>query len=312
MTIKEEIKYYAKKINSGELPFRYLLGAFGDIEECTGLVVEDIFPKEGGAYNKLLGCSYLLKCCPFGMIPIALIELYGLAKKMVSKIIIDIQKDKLLLSIVLLFYIFRRKKFYSYFNEYIFILYQKTIGVLPPDHTRFNNFQKELRRVNNKVFENEKHPLAKSLKKLFEVVVYLMDFDTAYRFPAQDVLENINKKNPPRKEFIRLCEILEKRFTNDDLKEKSRQLKKINLLFYHPFFKRILTKFLQEINIDKVKLDEADWYFCLKRKLYNFRGVSLEERIKEAQRIDKEKGHIKVHFKETNEKDFEKVVQKIR
>lgn len=297
MTIEEEIKLYADKINSGDFKIKYLFGVYGDTNKDTGIVVDDIFPKEGGAYNKLLGCSYLFKTCPFGIIPSALIELYGLAKKMVSRVVIDILQDKLILSFVLFLYIFQKKRFYKYLNQYTNILYNKVLLVIPFDANRFNKFQKELRRVNEKVFEGEKHKLSEPLKKIFEVIIYLLDFDTAYRFSAQDVLGQIDKNNEPIKEFKRLAELLEERYNDESCKSKAKQLKRLVPIFYYPYFNRLLTKFFKEINIEEVKLDEADIYFCLGRYLYNINGISIEERLKEKERIDKEKGHIKINFR---------------
>jgi len=52
-----------------------------------------------------------------------------------------------------------------------------------------------------------------------------------------------------------------------------------------------MMRFLLELDYGKIKTDEADWYFCLKRKDYNFKGVLYEGRLIEKERIDREKGH---------------------
>jgi hypothetical protein len=39
-------------------------------------------------------------------------------------------------------------------------------------------------------------------------------------------------------------------------------------------------------------LGNNDWYYCLRRDSYNFKGIKIEERLKEAKRIDDEEGNI--------------------
>lgn len=297
MTLQERVKNYAKKINDGKITMRYLLGGLGDIENCTVIVEEDIFPEEGGAYCRFLGYSYLFKACPLGMIPDALIECFGFVKKVLSKMVIDILSNKLLLISPILFWLLQKRKFYGMIDEYSHIIHSKTIGLFKFPEKRYNVFATELRRVNKEVFKNETHRIAKPLERIFEVIIFLLEFDTAYRLPAQDVL-SLARKGDPIKEFKRLSDILEERFQEEGLKQKSRDLKRLVPILRIPMFKRMLKKFFDELDTEKIKMDEADWYYCLRRKLYNFRGISFEERLKEAEKIDKEKGHIKINIKE--------------
>ena len=51
-------------------------------------------------------------------------------------------------------------------------------------------------------------------------------------------------------------------------------------------------KFLMALDIEKVKLSEAAWYFNLRRDSYNYGGKSLEVRLIEAEKVDREKNHI--------------------
>ena len=53
-----------------------------------------------------------------------------------------------------------------------------------------------------------------------------------------------------------------------------------------------------ELDTSKTKLDKDDWYFCLRRKSYCFRGMSFEARLKLAERIDQVKKHTRVQFYE--------------
>ncbi len=55
-----------------------------------------------------------------------------------------------------------------------------------------------------------------------------------------------------------------------------------------------------ELDTKKVGLDEADWYFCLRRNTHNYRGIPLPERLAELERIDAERKHmyVKVEYKQ--------------
>ena len=294
MTIKEEVENFAKELEGGLLP-KYLFGAFGDTTDKsdTGIIAEIIRPEQG-TYIRLLGCSYLFKSCPFGNIPTALIELYTMPKRLLSRTVIDIQRDKLLLITFLFYFFIRKKKFLEYLNYYSSTMYNAVLGYIILDEARFNTFQRELRRVNEIVFNNE-HKLSPPLKKIFEIIIYLIDFDSAYRWALQDVLSIVDKKNNPRKEFIRLIDIAIERYNDEQVKNKLRALKKLHIIFLIPYYKKMLKTFLQELDIEKVKFDEDDNYFILKRKFYNFYGLVFETRLKERQKIDKEKGHIPIN-----------------
>ena len=55
--------------------------------------------------------------------------------------------------------------------------------------------------------------------------------------------------------------------------------------------REFVVEFLCELDMEEVKLDEADWYFCLRRDGYDFGGIPIKERLEERKRLDKEKGH---------------------
>jgi len=310
MTEKERVEAFAKSFNDKDVRIRYVLGAFGDMENCVGIVEDEIFPEEG-TFIKYLGCSYLQKGCPLGVIPSELIESYGMAKRILIRAATDIVRDKLLMFFILTFWLFKRKKFYKLINQYVEDIYSKTIGALYFNEKRYNKFPKEIKRAFKKAFIKEtginidELPKERTKKlrfyvplyRLFDIIVFLVDFDSAYKMPIQDALSEINKNNDPIKELERIVDLLIER-SNSVFKEKPKQIKKaVSFIRFFPGIKRILRSFIEELNIEEIKMDEADWYFCLRRKLYNFRGLTLEQRLKELEKIDKEKGHAKINFK---------------
>lgn len=326
---KEKIDEYLEKVVKQEINPLMLYGAFGDIEGCSGMVEEQIFPKEGGAYLKLLGCNYLLKGCPMGMIYTPVLESLGLAKAIMMQSVKAISKSWYLKTSLFLLWLFNRKKFYYIFNKIIHIVHGCTVGVDYFPEIRYNRFATEVRRAFKIALEKEiktekpltsyrpeeaiKHKKLRilvPLAKFVELVVFCIDFDTAYRFQSQDALSNIKKGNDPVKELKRIVDILANRYT-DYVSDKIRSFGKLlPLLNYSPLLKRILNNFFNELDIEKVKLDEADWYFSLRRSRYNFGGLTLEERLKQAERIDKEQGNATIKFKMATKKEFNEIVKR--
>jgi hypothetical protein len=56
---------------------------------------------------------------------------------------------------------------------------------------------------------------------------------------------------------------------------------------FHGRTRKFLMKFFEEIDLEKIKMDEADWYHCLRRNDYNYGGLSIQERLLIRQKIDK-------------------------
>ena len=121
------------------------------------------------------------------------------------------------------------------------------------------------------------------------------------------MLESLDKKaieQNPVKELKRLMDLLISREAPHTYeKRKWIKLRDIIIPFMriHKMTRETVKNIMLEMDIEKIKLDESDWYFCLRRKCYNYRGVTIEDRLKEAERIDKEKGHQFLVFEYLND-----------
>jgi len=282
----------------------------------------------GGTFTKFYGCSYLWKGDPVKSTQREI----GLAKAMLSKIPSQIILPSLALKSALAFlFLFARKNFYKYLWHYSFIL-RRYIGAtwnekgeiagigdqMPPE--RMNVMTREIRRAMNKALGGnlltnllpKKNLPAYIVANIMEFVYFFIEYDQAYRFPAQDILGELNKENLRKdfkKELSRVFDILIERAQSDKdkrLEETFRALKKsVILLVLIKDFGRIIKDFLLELDIDRVKLDEHDWYFSYLRTGYNYGGMDLETRRKIREKIDEEKGHIsfKLEKKELSEED---------
>lgn len=131
-------------------------------------------------------------------------------------------------------------------------------------------------------------------EKLVWAVVMIWEFDDAYRYRAQDILGELNKealRKSPSKEIVRIFNLGVNR--ENKLDENLNLLPRLDEIMIKKwkvirkaaiFFK----KYLMELDLEKIKLDEGDWYYCLQRPGFNYRGMPYKERRKIRIKIDKD------------------------
>ena len=135
------------------------------------------------------------------------------------------------------------------------------------------------------------------LKFAKEDLVYclamFLQFSLTYRFYLQDTLGEISQSDflkSPIKEIWRLRKLaLERKI--------SLSRGKLNFITWITilaciFYRKQAKEFVFLLDIDKIRLDEADRYFCLRRSSYNFWGKELYQRLVEAEIIDEKMGNL--------------------
>lgn len=329
----DKIKELTDKINKDFKERRilpYFDAVFGDMDECTGLI-EDVLDQDlnpvkqgykGKVFVKLYGNSYLWK----GLSPKREAEGIGLAKSMISLIPREIILTDPLKILHLVFnFIFRRKRFLHDIFVWISAMYYHTINKSGFTPQQQHTFTSELRRAVETCLKREikedlfDHQTPNNLyryghihtgREFYEIIAqgvefiyYFLEKDNAYRFRLQDVLENLDKTNGSVKEIRRILKLLQDRESLDPNGQISNQARKWKylrratiILYIWKDLRIFLKNVIMEIDIDKVRLDDSDWYFCLKRSQYNFRGIPYKERLQMKESVDKLKGHIPVKF----------------
>lgn len=300
-----------------------LTGIFGELENCNGVMEGDlIHPPEGGEFMKIVGCSYLYKGYPDER------KVFGLeqAKSNISTIPRQIiGASWLYMAAVGLRYIFQRKKFIHDVHIYFAEIQHKTMRHVGKPYDRYSSMVKEIARAFDLALQREfnvtsqddlaakaanavkyhKNEAAFMFMKILAFVCMIIEFDAAYRFRIQDALgevDNVRARKSGRMEMMRILDILISRETviGRDVAGKWKFIKFILNIFFltSARSRRMATTFLSELNAKKVGLDDADWYFCLRRDSYNFRGMTLDQRLEELKKIDKEKGHyyVKIEY----------------
>lgn len=149
---------------------------------------------------------------------------------------------------------------------------------------------REIRRTGYAISHEAKTQKEKEAVEFFaDFFGNFMEFDNAWRYMVQDVLPEANVANiilNPAKELERLAKIHYERMgrTRDDAKVVARLLKL--LFFFRPEVEKWIQRFFYEVNMEKVKLDDADWYHCLPRLDYNYRGMIYADRMVLRKQID--------------------------
>lgn len=233
-------------------------GALGDSVNLSAYI-EDIIETPEGISTKFYGISYLYK----GVIDSRIIDAVAQMKRIFMTTAELVFKNWWLIPI----FLFKRKQVL----EWIIRIYWAD---LEPKirNKKFSSVSRELIRAGEGLID----------KDLLYCLVSFLEYDNAYRLRFQDA---INKDI--RKAFDTAIS------REKHIKDKLIVIKRIALIIlWIPKVRRLVEEFFSRLDINKIKLDEADWYFCLRRVGYDYKGWSFENRVKEAERIDLENKHI--------------------
>lgn len=298
---------------------REIEGIYGDQQGC-GAYEKSVIKTEDGYLTEFYGCSYKFK----GKIDPRIIDLLAVGKSLISVVPRHIiLKDWIITLRLIYLIVFRRRKFLHLTRIYLTNLY--IIIVNKVDFKDFCPFVKELRRcvwdslaycvkkdgldlfsvpkgngerlglkLNHfKIGVSSRREMWEIIANIAEYAFLVLQFDNAYRFPLQDILSELDKealKRSPIREIMRLCDVGISRAIH--IKPK---LKYLKLVFRFFLMSRKLREFavkiLENLNLERVRMDEADIYFNLNRQGYNFHGRTYQNRRAEWNRINEEKGH---------------------
>lgn len=134
------------------------------------------------------------------------------------------------------------------------------------------------------IFEFTRHLVSEeSADRFAEIVSTIIENDDAYRYRLMDIFSmttNEKLKNP--KELTRLVNILVKRNNNAFWMSKFKNVVTLIRLII-PFFKKAYIETVTSIDLDKLKLQDEDIYWCTFKSDYNFMGMKWEDRKKYAE-----------------------------
>ncbi len=131
--------------------------------------------------------------------------------------------------------------------------------------------------------DEEKYKTIKLREMMRDLLCMHLEFDNAYRFRFQDVIVNLDKaelKKDPIKEIIRLLDIMSSREIRQEVKDSWNLTKTmVEYLRFSKQIKDILVSFLNNLEVDKCKLDTNDFPFCKDRNDYKFNNKNFKQSI---------------------------------
>ena len=316
MNSKQEIKQKMAKLNEIlKDPTRVVIGAFGSCETCGGLVESIIEPEEGGIFTKFYGCNYLYK----GRVDNKSVGGVTFAKRMVSRIAMAASEKPVMMMLVaaLLVYLIFPRKTKQRVTEHLIALgtdlMYEPIKNITLEEKRYCPAARELRRTIIKIFESPDPLVMATVIKIGEIVAGPLQHDYAYRSRWQDIIPEIDlealRKNPG-KELKRLFTTLEERGVSVGLDGGGKLVQKwrgfsalISLACRLKSIREMIIKFFEELDLEKIKPDEDDWYFMLDRPDYNYGGLPYAERMEISAELDKKMKNNRPRFALHMEKD---------
>lgn len=139
---------------------------------------------------------------------------------------------------------------------------------------------KEVRRTLLEIFKD--HPDQILVEQLTDCVALFWEYDNAYRYRGQDVAGIVQKEaflTNPAKELGRVFDEYIKREL--EIKGKAKMFKNVAVIFmYIPKYRTLAKQFMSVVNLEKLKLDEGDRYWCYHRTDYNADGLTIYQRLR--------------------------------
>ena len=281
-------------------------GAFGNGDNCTG-IVERIDNTENGIFTKYMGVQYLFKGYP----DVRMVDAIMSSKRMISGLffLIVLKPIRLFLGMVFVCFLILPKtikkkiiiSLFDYFTDVGYVGIHKV--VFPPD--KYCKSVKELHQAIEAVYQKigidkwslfgvkttHSESLAGLMRKARDIICMQLEGDYAYRARWQDVLQYLSKahlKRDTKAELNRIFKILISREVNDYQRRKWVGMAKIiSYLLKIKSVRKFIVDLLMELDYNKIKPDEADWYYNLDRVDYLFGGLSYPERMEISKELDK-------------------------
>jgi len=278
-------------------------GALAEREGANAFIQKTVYPESGGCEQHLWGISYPLKMNRQGYNLLG----FELAKSLVSELPRELIGSSTLLSGAFgLYFLFDKKKAMMFLDRFLYSILYRSIKHTWIPLEQYNPAPKEIRRACMAVLERRGFrtdyqigskgpndftvpPPDGTIEHIWYCLSVFMGFffevDLAYRFRVQDAFQ---------KDLWTMLDTLIAREAKTGVGHKWKWIKRVMKLFLwrYPELSSFVEEALNEIDLEKVKLDEADWYFVLGYISYDFGGISADERWRIRKLADEQKGHI--------------------
>ena len=239
------------------------------------------YPDEGGIFVHYYDHPFPAK----GQVFPEAVESLAAAKKSLKATAYFLKDFPILASLFLSLPSFVTRRFTkSFLENYLSRLAHDPIEAYFLAEDRWCRSVREIRRAGKIAIEKVNSKWKKYHLIMLNIVSSAFEWDNAYRYRGQDVGGELNKKaffENPIKEVVRLMKLQVQR-ERGWFEDKGKfivfgQALRILMIFV-PEIKKLMIEFVKEVNIDEVKLDEADDYYNLMRPDYDVHGWPMELR----------------------------------
>jgi hypothetical protein len=125
-------------------------------------------------------------------------------------------------------------------------------------------------------------------QQLVDIGSMILEFDDSYRYAIQDAFGEINSeamRTEPAKELVRVIRIIQQR--GNGISERFKAVERlIPFMLRIKVIREFVDSFFAEIDLKKMALDDMDFYRCMVRTGYEYRGLPDAERISLRMMID--------------------------
>jgi len=296
--LKDEINAHQAIYGQPPMAINGAYGEFCTKDESSLAYVKRIYKDLDGIKCELYGCAYKWKGIPDPKF----IEKIGICKRVFMSTAKLFTKFPFNVVLAFTFPIFGKriiKKLIIWGGT----IFRSVIEFQRPIRTNYNKCVQEVLRAAEKLNDwdfKTQDELKHNTSRLIGLAGLVLEFDNAYRIRFQDMMECVSKDNlinDPLWEIKRLLSIYIER--ENCGKNKYQHLIKIFkfLLNFNPSFVELVKRFLLEIDLEKIKPDEDDFYFSLLRTTYNVRGFNQQERFDIKRDMDNLKGNVMLPMK---------------
>lgn len=222
------------------------------------------YPEEGGTLCYVENCSHPRK---MQLSTTEVVYNLDLLKRLVRIFFEKISRHKALLLLVLL----DRRSLLHNFNELAEVSLRRHGIVLERYCTAAREF---IRTVDKLLFDRLE------LLELAMILITFFEYDQAYRFRTQfafGLLDKATFKENPIKELRKVLDEMHRREGVEGVRAKYLVVKKLLWLLYFPPAKRFALKFIDELDLSKVVMDEDDrWWANFNKDMNNVVEFSFD------------------------------------
>lgn len=263
---------------------KWLRDSWGEIEgdKVFNLMVED----GGGVHVFFQGVQWPCKGFNYNDTVECVDEVKKTAMAFLRGFVGGFEKSKVKM---ILFILFFRKQF-SEIAENLLQELDYRMHAVKQKPERYCKSGREIYRVFNQMtvwYPDKK----KILEELRNIVCMTWEYDDAYRYPGQDIFEEFDREKAKKDiigELSKLIDIYISRDYRGTAQKFGRIKKLVYLLRFSKKYREMLRRFFLELDINRTKLDEADYYHAQYKWNYDWKVGKAHQRFQSIVNPDRE------------------------